>query len=106
MSNHRQTAENDKKAAENTLADLEADHIKSTDELKARISNTIKDLKESRADQKEDFDAQKLEKEKVLQMDRKKHRVDIANLQGQMDELSDSKAAAAENLRALHEQLD
>merc|ERR1712190_203079 len=37
MSNHQQTAENDKKAAEKTLADLEADHIKSVDELKASL---------------------------------------------------------------------
>merc|ERR1719436_147531 len=101
---HQKSAEELKKSEEDNLAKLEANHQATVDGLKEQLSGVIEDLKQGRADQREDYEAQKLAREKVLQMEKETHANDLATLTAQIDELAKSKAEVADDLKEIREQ--
>lgn len=103
LNTHKQSEEAYKKTAESKLSDLEAGHVTEVEELKGDLRSTIADLKQAQADQKSDYEAEKLESEKMRQMERNKHDEDTLQLQGQIDNLVNSKSQAEEVLQDIHE---
>merc|ERR1712217_550677 len=102
-----QNNENEIAAAEkNDVADHE-DLITTLEKDKEQMTAHrvgAEDLKQSRADQLEDFEAQKLAKEKVLQMEKEAHSNDLASLKAQIDGLTESKAEAANHLQDIRDE--
>merc|ERR1719254_141829 len=101
---HRKSAEEAKKTEQDTLAKLLAHHQATVKELKDDLADVIEDLKQGRADQREDYEAQKLAREKLLQMEKETHANDLATLTSQINELTKSKAEVVDDLKQIKEQ--
>merc|ERR1712060_887844 len=99
LAKHQKSAEGYKKTEQGKLDGLEAEHITDIAELKDAVTDTIEDLKQAEADQKNDFENEKLERQKIRQMQKDKHDQDTLDLQGQIEDLQSNKAEAEQFLQ-------
>jgi len=104
LGDHKKVQEGFKQKEEEDLAKAQGDHTDDVEDLKGTLTTAIKDLDESRTDLRDSYETEKLEKDKLLELEKMKQFKDTESLKGQIDDLTKSKLEAENSLKNIKEE--